>query len=129
MENNRKLFKKEVAQRVERVADNHIVGGSIPPFRTGCFWLSVLCDRLPVNEDVYKRQLKLLMEAGVKTNIHYVLSRDSVEEALDRLQNHGFPQGVNAVVFLLHKPVGLGTAEKVIPEDFRPCLLYPSRCV
>lgn len=66
------------------------------------------------------KALKLLMEAGVKTNIHYVLSRDSVEEALDRLQNHGFPQGVNAVVFLLHKPVGLGTAEKVIPEDFRP---------
>ena len=34
-----------------------------------------------------RNALKLLMEAGVKTNIHYVLSRDSVEEALDRLQN------------------------------------------
>ena len=37
MENNRKLFKKEVAQRVEHMADNHIVVGSIPPFRTGLF--------------------------------------------------------------------------------------------
>lgn len=58
--------------------------------------------------------IELLINAGVKTNIHYVLSKDTVREALDRLREQGFPKGVNAIIFLLHKPVGLGTYEKMI---------------
>lgn len=61
--------------------------------------------------------IKTLIKAGVKTNIHYVLSQDSVSEALERLKNKGFPEGINAIVFLLHKPVGLGTKEKMILLD------------
>lgn len=56
----------------------------------------------------------MLIEAGVKTNIHYVLHTKSIEEAMYRLKEGKFPQGVNAIVFLLHKPVGLGTKEKTI---------------
>jgi radical SAM protein with 4Fe4S-binding SPASM domain len=61
--------------------------------------------------------IKLLVEAGVKTNIHYVLTRDSISEALCSLEERKFPTGINAVVFLLHKPVGLGTAEKMVTLD------------
>lgn len=69
------------------------------------------------------RAIHLLLEAGVKTNIHYVLSKRTLAEAITRLKGSekqnflkekGFPKGINAVVFLLHKPVGLGTQENVI---------------
>ncbi len=63
--------------------------------------------------------IDMLLEAGVKTNIHYVLSRDSISEALEHLKNGGFPKGVNAVVFLLHKPVGLGESDRVVTADNR----------
>ncbi len=56
------------------------------------------------------------------TNIHYVLHKGSLTEAIRRLKEKTFPHGINAVIFLLHKPVGLGKSEKVIdfgnPEFF-----------
>jgi len=61
--------------------------------------------------------IQLLLEAGVKTNVHYVLSKNSVAEAITRLTESGFPEGINAVIFLLHKPVGLGTVENMITLD------------
>ena len=67
--------------------------------------------------------IRMLIENGVKTNIHYVVSNSTIAEAKQRLLNsvgeneNGFPKGINAVVFLLHKPVGLGTHEEVISCD------------
>lgn len=58
--------------------------------------------------------IKMLLDAGVKTNIHYVLSNTTIDEALIRLKYNGFPKGINAVVFLLHKPVGLGKEDDVL---------------
>ena len=58
--------------------------------------------------------IQTLLEAGVKTNIHYVLSAESIDEAIVRLENNAFPKGINAVVFLLYKPVGLGKQDKVL---------------
>jgi len=58
--------------------------------------------------------IERLIQAGVKTNVHYVLSRRTMEEAVLRLQNDDFPRGVNAVIFLSYKPVGQGTAENVL---------------
>lgn len=43
---------------------------------------------------------------GVKTNIHFVLGNDSIDEAILRLEEGAFPEGINAVIFLLYKPVG-----------------------
>ena len=64
--------------------------------------------------------VRLLIQAGVKTNIHYVLSKSTVDEAIERLKAGSFPNGINAVVFLLHKPVGLGTREEILPiQDSR----------
>lgn len=63
------------------------------------------------------RAIQMLLDAGVKTNIHYVLGNNSIDEAIERLKNNDFPAGVNAVIFLLHKPVGLGSEENVLQSD------------
>lgn len=58
--------------------------------------------------------VKMLMKEGVKTNIHYVLGRNSIDEAIRRLRDNEFPEGINAVIFLLHKPAGQGTKANVL---------------
>ena len=63
------------------------------------------------------RAIDLLLQAGVKTNIHYVVSNSTIEEAITRLKERSFPVDVNAIVFLLHKPVGLGSREQVLSYD------------
>ena len=63
------------------------------------------------------RAIDTLLDAGVKTNIHYVLSNKSIDVAIDRLRNNSFKEGINAVVFLLYKPVGLGTKANVLRYD------------
>lgn len=49
--------------------------------------------------------IEKLIAAGCKTNIHYVISRQNIKEVIYRLQNNRFPQGINAVIFLLHKSI------------------------
>ena len=66
------------------------------------------------------KAIDMLVSAGVTTNIHYVLGRNSIDEAIEHLQQEDFPDGINAVIFLLHKPVGLGTQTNVLsPDDER----------
>ncbi len=60
------------------------------------------------------KAINVLLEAGVKANIHYVLGNNSIDEAITRLENNDFPKGINAVIFLLHKPIGLGQKENVL---------------
>ena len=63
------------------------------------------------------RAIQMLLDAGVKTNLHYVLGRNSIDEAIDRLTRNDFPRGINAVIFLLHKPAGQGTQANVLSAD------------
>lgn len=63
------------------------------------------------------KAINMLLKAGVKTNIHYVLGQNSIDEAIEKLENNNFPEGINAVIFLLHKPVGLGQNENVLKID------------
>lgn len=58
--------------------------------------------------------IQMLLDAGIKTNIHYVLGRNSIDEAIDRLERNDFPAGINAVIFLLHKPAGQGSQANVL---------------
>jgi len=58
--------------------------------------------------------IRQLLEAGVKTNIHFVLMRDTLDEALELLKNNKLPSKINAVIFLLHKPIGAGTKEQIV---------------
>ena len=63
------------------------------------------------------RAIDLLFQADVKTNIHYVVSNSTIEEAVTRLKERRFPVGVNAIVFLLHKPAGLGSQAQALQCD------------
>jgi radical SAM protein with 4Fe4S-binding SPASM domain len=58
--------------------------------------------------------IRMLLKAGVKTNIHYVLGRNSIDEAIERLKKNDFPEGINAVIFLLHKPAGQGMSSNIL---------------
>lgn len=58
--------------------------------------------------------IKTLLSAGVKTSIHYVLNKKSIDEAIIRLKNNAFPKGINAVIFLLYKPIGFGKEENML---------------
>ena len=58
--------------------------------------------------------IQMLLDAGVKTNIHYVLGKNSIDEAIRRLRENDFPAGINAVIFLLHKPAGQGTKANML---------------
>lgn len=78
------------------------------------------CGAVAVSEhfaDYTDKALDLLLEAGVKTNIHYVLSKNSIDTAIERLKNNSFKSGINAVVFLLYKPVGLGREENMLDAN------------
>lgn len=75
------------------------------------------CGAIAVSEhftDYTKNAVNLLLEAGVKTNIHYVLGNKTIDKAIELLKNDSFMNGINAVVFLLYKPVGLGKQENVL---------------
>jgi radical SAM protein with 4Fe4S-binding SPASM domain len=84
--------------------------------------------------------IKMLLDAGVTANVHYVLGKNTIDEAISRLEaaeyvktcddclysdhvqygeacNDSFPEGINAVIFLLHKPVGLGSEENILTID------------
>ena len=61
--------------------------------------------------------IERFIKAGVKTNIHYVLGNDSIDEANERLYNDSFPRGVNAVIFLMYKPVGCIKKDNVLKID------------
>lgn len=78
------------------------------------------CGAVAISEhhaDYTSKALDLLINAGVKTNIHYVLSAKSIDDAIDKLKNNGFHKGINAVVFLLYKPIGLGKIENILTAE------------
>lgn len=75
------------------------------------------CGAVAVSEyrgDYTRKAIKMFIDAGVKTNIHYVLGKNSIDEAIDKLKNNGFDKGINAVIFLLHKPIGQGRLDNVL---------------
>ncbi len=63
------------------------------------------------------RAIQALLAHGIKTNIHYVLSNDTIDEAIDWIENKKIPSGINRVIFLLHKPVGNGSFKNVLSFD------------
>lgn len=97
----------------------------VPNFTTSGYGmtkeLAVLCKKYcgAVAVSWYRNEytlkaINLLLEVGIKTNIHYVLGKNSIDEAIDRLQTNSFPKGINAVIFLLHKPAGQGTKDNML---------------
>lgn len=58
--------------------------------------------------------IQKFLDAGITTNIHYVLGKNTIKEAIIRLKEKLFPEGINAIIFLLHKPVGLGQESNML---------------
>lgn len=58
--------------------------------------------------------ISMLTKAGIKTNIHYVLSASTIDEAIQRTRERNWPSGINRIIFLLHKPVGYGSQDEVL---------------
>lgn len=58
--------------------------------------------------------IQRLLSAGCTVNIHFILSIETIEDAIYRLKYHLFPSDINAVIFILYKPVGLGIETKVL---------------
>ena len=61
--------------------------------------------------------IQMLLDAGVRANVHYVLGKNSIDEAVRRLERDDFPGGINAVIFLPHKPAGQGREDNVLAHD------------
>ena len=64
--------------------------------------------------DYTLKAIRLLVDKGIKTNIHFVLGNSSIDEAYRILTEELIPEGVNRIIFLLHKPVGLGKSSNVL---------------
>lgn len=55
----------------------------------------------------FKTALKDIISYGIKTNVHFLLTSETIKIAIDLLRNPPeFLNGINAVVFLNYKPVG-----------------------
>lgn len=82
-------------------------------------------DRIPVGMNTTFKEsnpqtaqaIQKFLDAGITTNIHFVLTKMTIIDALIRLKNNLFPKGINAVVFLLHKPIGLGQKDMMLDYD------------
>ena len=72
---------------------------------------------------------------GLKVNIHYILSRDSLVEATEIVRGAYNEQlrGINAIVFLTYKPAGRGTDGLLLEDgkelkDFVEAVKAPKSC-
>ena len=63
------------------------------------------------------RAIELFLSYGIRTNIHYCLSNATIDEAIEMMEQKKYPKEINRIIFLLHKPVGLGTHEQVLQVD------------
>ena len=78
------------------------------------------CGAVAVSEhfaEYTQNALKLLLDEGVRTSLHYVLSGRTIDTAIQRLGDGSFPKGIYALIFLLYKPVGLGVRENVLKAE------------
>jgi len=73
------------------------------------------------------RAIQMFLDAGIKTNIHFVLGKDTIGEAIAQIKYSAgstdtmvfkpFPEGIHAVLFLSYKNVGLGNKDNLLTAD------------
>lgn len=70
-------------------------------------------------QELNTSKIKLLTDAGVKTNIHFVLDNRSIYEGIDILKGkyNDLLKNVNGVIFLTYKPVGRANSDKCLNMD------------
>lgn len=91
-------------------------------------WHTHVVNGQRVGNDYTVQALNKFTKANCRTNVHYVLSRETIDDAIELLETGTVPVvvnnvvehvllDVNAVVFLLYKPVGKGRQELVLTLD------------
>lgn len=60
--------------------------------------------------------LKLMFEFGIRTNLHFLLCKDTIEQAIKILESKFSDslKGINAIVFLTYKPTGRATSSNCL---------------
>jgi len=58
--------------------------------------------------------IERFVSAGCTTNLHFVLSNKTIDEAINILKYHDGFLRLNAIIFLTHKPVGCGSPEDTL---------------
>jgi len=98
----------------------HLTGKIVAATKAYCGAVAVsFSDR----DDVWIEAAKTFISCGVKTNIHFVVSEETVQTAMNLLvELETTPEvlgleGLNAVVFLLYKPVGRASREDILTVD------------
>ena len=77
------------------------------------------------NQEVNFKALDMFINAGCKTNIHWILSNDNIDDILRVLRGEDIWNGkvnlskINAIIFLLFKPLGRGKdhADLIMKND------------
>ena len=76
-------------------------------------WYTRLKDGTESNPATLKA-IERLYVAGCTINAHFIVSCETIDEAIERLSGNGFPKSLNAVIFILYKPVGFGKKYKLL---------------
>jgi radical SAM protein with 4Fe4S-binding SPASM domain len=69
------------------------------------------------NADYTTKAIQALINNNVKTNIHFVLNKNSITLAINLLKKNLFPKEINAIIFLLHKPSATESQDICILRD------------
>jgi MoaA/NifB/PqqE/SkfB family radical SAM enzyme len=79
--------------------------------RVGALALSV-----SIPEDIIYQTHRILIDQGVRTNIHYILSQQSIEGAIGILEGryNKILSGVNGIIFLTYKATGRATRDNYL---------------
>jgi len=68
--------------------------------------------------DISNDKVALLTNEGIKTNLHYVLSNENIEQAIEISQgvHNDCLSKINAIVFLTYKPAGRAKVDSVLKQ-------------
>lgn len=69
--------------------------------------------------EINKNKIKILTDQGIKTNIHFVLDNQSIDDAIDILKGNydGELENINGLIFLTYKPKGRAGLSKCLKMD------------
>ena len=76
--------------------------------------------------DIALEAVDKFVKGGVKTNIHFILSPNTIQQGIELMKKPELfgEEGINAVVFLLHKAIGRGISEDTpTVEQTRPLVI------
>lgn len=116
-ENFREILKYT---RTKNIVPNYTTSG-IDVSAYTAYLTKTYCGAVAVSwyrEKYTNRAINLFLEHGCTTNIHYVLSQSSIDEAIDILRGDILiPKGIHALIFLLYKPIGKGNKKEILRVD------------